>query len=83
MKKEILIIVAVFLCLLWLPALAQPELSGVFADDVALISGQDGWYFDFYATEGGRLGMQLLSGETASCRTAALCLRAATCWRYS
>lgn len=45
-------------------ALAAPELSSVFAGDVTLIAGQDGWYFDFYTTEGGTLAMQLLSGET-------------------
>lgn len=45
-------------------ALAAPELTGVFADDVMLISGQDGWYFDFHTTEGGSLALQLLSGQT-------------------
>jgi len=46
------------------PALAAPVLDGVFAGDAALVSGQDGWYFDFTAREGGTLAMQLLSGET-------------------
>lgn len=45
-------------------ALAAPELSSVFADDVTLVTGRDGWFFDFYTTEGGTLAMQLLSGET-------------------
>lgn len=45
-------------------ALAAPELSGVSADDVSMIAGQDGWYFTFSASEAGTLAMQLLSGET-------------------
>lgn len=63
MKKNM----ALFLLLLALApavALAAPQLSGVLADDVQLIAGQDGWYFDFQLTEGGTLAMQLLSGET-------------------
>ena len=45
-------------------ALAAPELSGVFASDSGLVIGQSGWSFDFTASEGGRLAMELLSGET-------------------
>lgn len=45
-------------------AYAEPQLSGVFAGDAALVAGQDGWYFDFQASENGTLAMQLLSGET-------------------
>ena len=45
-------------------AAAVPELTGVSAGDGQLIIGQDGWSFDFTATEGGTLAMQLLSGET-------------------
>ena len=45
-------------------ALAAPQLSGVFADDIALVSGVDGWFFDFNASEGGTMALQLLSGET-------------------
>ena len=52
------------LCMAAAPAFAAPELSGVFADDVAMVSGEDGWYFEFTASEGGMLAMQLLSGET-------------------
>ncbi|MBQ2991858.1 MAG: L,D-transpeptidase family protein [Clostridia bacterium] len=66
MKKSVLFLVSALLMLLCLPALAQPQLTGVFADDVVLVSGQDGWYFDFSTTEGGRLGMQLLSAETGA-----------------
>ena len=46
MKKSICFLL---LALLALPmtACAAPVLSGVFADDVALVSGQDGWYFNF------------------------------------
>ena len=45
-------------------ALAEPQLDAVFADDVTLISGRDGWYVEFEASEGGTLAMELLSGET-------------------
>ena len=45
-------------------ALAAPELSGVFASDSGLVIGSGGWSFDFTASEGGRLAMELLSGET-------------------
>ena len=47
-------------------ALAAPVLSGVCADDVRLITGQGDWYFEFHASEGGSLAMQLLSGETGA-----------------
>jgi len=45
-------------------ALAEPQLDAVFADDVSLTSGQDGWFIDFEATEGGTMALELLSGET-------------------
>ena len=45
-------------------ALAAPELNAVFADDVSLISGQDGWFVQFEATEGGTIAMELYSGDT-------------------
>ena len=45
-------------------ALAAPQLSAVFADDVVLTSGQDGWFIEFEASEGGTMAMELLSGET-------------------
>ena len=64
MKKRICIILLVLLASLCGSAAAAPVLSGVFADDVALVSGQDGWYFNFTTSEGGTLGVQLLSGET-------------------
>ena len=63
MKKSIFLIVLCF----WLAAataLAEPKLSAVFADDVTLTSGQDGWYIEFEASEGGTMAMELLSGET-------------------
>ena len=63
MKKHMSIFL-ILLCLLPACALAAPELSGVLASDISLISGMDGWYFDFNASEGGTLGVQLLSGET-------------------
>ena len=64
MKKRICIILFALLMTAIHAACAAPVLSGVFADDVALISGQDGWYFNFTTSEGGALAMQLLSGET-------------------
>lgn len=64
MKKQILTLLTALFLLAASQALAAPELSGVLADDVQLISGQDGWYFDFSTTEGGTLAMQLMSGET-------------------
>ena len=64
MKKNLWFILSALLLLLYAPAMAAPQLTGVFADDVALVSGQDGWFFDFNTTEGGTLALQLLSGET-------------------
>jgi len=64
MKRRICILLLVLLALSLSTAYAAPVLSGVFADDVALISGQDDWYFSFTTSEGGSLAMQLLSGET-------------------
>ena len=64
MKKRICIFLSTLFVLALGAASAAPVLSGVFADDVALISGQDGWYFNFTTSEGGSLAMQLLSGET-------------------
>ena len=63
MKKRICILLAM-LSLAAACAKAQPQLSAVFASDAALVAGQDGWYFDFQASEGGTMAMQLLSGET-------------------
>ena len=63
MKKHILILL-ILVCLLPAYALAAPELTGVVPGDASLVSGGDGWYFDFSASEGGTLAMELLSGET-------------------
>ena len=63
MKKHILILL-ILVCLLPAYALAAPELTGVVPGDASLVSGVDGWYFDFSASEGGTLAMELLSGET-------------------
>ena len=63
MKKCICILLAM-LSFAAACAQAEPQLSGVFASDAALIARQDGWYFDFQASEGGTMAMQLLSGET-------------------
>lgn len=63
MKKRICILLLA-LTMASACAAAAPELTGVFADDVTLVTGMDGWYFDFSATEGGTLALQLLSGET-------------------
>ncbi|MBR3795643.1 MAG: L,D-transpeptidase family protein [Clostridia bacterium] len=63
MKKSMFMLLLA-LCMTAVCAKAQPQLSCVFAGDAALIAGQDGWYFDFRASESGTLAMQLLSGET-------------------
>jgi len=63
MKKHVLILL-ILVCLLPAYALAAPQLSGVIAGDASLVSGQDGWYFDFAASEGGVVAVQLLSSET-------------------
>lgn len=59
-------------------AFAAPVLERVYADDAALVSGQDGWYFDFYAGEGGTLAVRLLSGKTgeAVCDVGAMSVEA-------
>ena len=77
MKKSILSLLLA-LCLTPAAALAAPVLNSVFADDVTLVSGQDGWSFDFYAGEGGMLAVQLLSGETgeAVCDVGAMTVEA-------
>ena len=64
MKKRILILLLALMTAAASAALAAPALDGVFAGDSALVSGQDSWYFDFTASEGGTLALQLLSGET-------------------
>lgn len=71
------------LCLATAPVLAgqafaAPVLERVYADDAALVSGQDGWYFDFYAGEGGTLAVRLLSGKTgeAVCDVGAMSVEA-------
>lgn len=71
------------LCLTTAPVLAgqafaAPVLERVYADDAALVSGQDGWYFDFYAGEGGTLAVRLLSGKTgeAVCDVGAMSVEA-------
>ena len=66
------------LCLLPALAFAAPVLSSVYADDVTLVSGQDGWGFHFYAGEGGTLAVRLLSGSTgeAVCDVGAMSVEA-------
>ena len=65
MKKSIFsLLLALCLGLVAGCALAAPQLSSVFADDIALVSGQPGWYIEFDVSEGGTLALALLSGET-------------------
>ena len=65
MKKSIFsLLLALCLGLFAGCALAAPQLSSVFADDIALVSGQPGWYIEFDVSEGGTLAMALLSGDT-------------------
>ena len=63
MKKSILLFLT-GLMLTAAMALAEPQLSGVFADDVTLTAGEDGWFVEFIASENGMMAMELLSGET-------------------
>ena len=63
MKKSIFLLL--IMTLLLVPsALSEPQLSSVFADDVTLTAGEDGWFVEFEASEGGKMAMELLSGET-------------------
>ena len=64
MKKHFFFLTLTVLLLTAACALAAPELTNIMADDSELISGQDGWYFDFETTEGGTLAMRLYSGDT-------------------
>ena len=77
MKKHVCILL-ILACLLPACALAAPVLERVVPGDASLVSGEDGWYFDFSATEGGTLAMQLLSGETgeAVCDAGAMAVEA-------
>ena len=63
-KRSVFCLLQLCLTALCACALAAPEVTSLLASDAALISGQDGWYFDFNVTEGGTLGAQLFSGET-------------------
>ena len=63
MKKHVCILL-ILACLLPACALAAPVLSGVLSSDAALVSGEDGWHFDFAASEGGTLALRLLSAKT-------------------
>lgn len=64
MKKNIFLLLVVILLPLVSSALAEPYLDAVFADDVTLTSGKDGWFVEFEASENGIMAMELLSGET-------------------
>ena len=64
MKRHIGMLLLVLAAAFAPAASAAPVLDGVLASDSALVSGREGWYFDFAASEGGTLAMQLLSGET-------------------
>lgn len=64
MMKKRMFILLIAMMLAAPAALAAPVLDGVFASDASLVAGQDGWYFDFTASESGTLALQLLSGET-------------------
>ena len=55
MKKFLFL--ALMLAMLVTAALAEPQLSGVFADDVTLTSGEDGWFVEFEASENGTVAM--------------------------
>ena len=57
MKKFLFL--ALLLAMLVTAALAEPQLSGVFADDVTLTSGEDVWFVEFEASENGTVAMEL------------------------
>lgn len=63
MKKSLFMFLLA-LCLIPALSLAAPVLERVYASDAALVSGQEGWSFDFYAGESGTLAVRLLSGQT-------------------
>ena len=63
MKKSISFLL-IMIMLLVSSALAEPQLSAVFADDVTLTAGEGGWFVEFETSEGGKMAMELLSGET-------------------
>jgi len=64
MMKKIICLLLGLMCLAPAAGFAAPELSGVLSGDATLVSGKDGWYFDFTTSEGGTLALQLLSAET-------------------
>ena len=63
MKKHFFILILTVLMLASACAFAAPELSSVMADDVALISGQNDWYFDFETTAASSPAMHRYSWE--------------------
>ncbi|MBR5302433.1 MAG: L,D-transpeptidase family protein [Clostridia bacterium] len=77
MKKHILILL-ILACLLPACAAAAPVLESVLPGDATLVSGEEGWYFDFSASEGGTLAVELLSGETGEtvCSVGAMAVEA-------
>ncbi len=66
MKRRMLSLLMLLLTLAAMPALAEPELSGVAGEGVSLVAG-DGWYFDYDAGEDGVICAELISesGERA------------------
>ena len=66
MKKHFLSFVLMLALCASSHALAAPVLSDVYADDMSVVIGEDGWGFRFSSTEGGALALALLdsgSGE--------------------
>ena len=59
--KKIISAALLLACLSGAQALAAPSLQAVIAGDAAMVSGQDGWAFQFQAGEGGTLCVELLS----------------------
>ena len=62
MKKSISFLL-IMIMLLVSSALAEPQLSAVFADDVTLTAGEGGWFVEFETSEGGKMAMELLSAD--------------------
>lgn len=64
MKRRMLCLALLMLTLMAAQAAAAPQIGNVMAGGVSLVTGQDGWYFEFYASEGGALGAELLDQAT-------------------
>ena len=63
MKKHFLSFVVMLVLCASSCALAAPVLTDVYADDMSIVIGEEGWGFRFAATEGGTLALALLDAQ--------------------